>query len=47
MNLAFGEYKAVLEAVKIEVISAGKEINDVKNQLNKNENGGEMSRQKL
>lgn len=44
MNLAFGEYKPVLEAVKIEVITAGKEINDVKNQLNKNKNGGEMDR---
>lgn len=37
--------KAALEAVKIEIITAGKEMNDVKNQLDKTyQNVGEMDR---
>lgn len=45
MNMAFAEYKAALEAIKIERITAEKLINDVKNQLDKTlQNVGEVNR---
>lgn len=44
-NLAFAESKAALEAVKTEIITTGKEVNDVKNWLDKTyQKVGEMER---
>lgn len=48
MNLAFAEYKAASEAVKIKIITAGKKINYVKNQFDQTyQNVGEMDRTRI